>query len=375
MVGGVTGAPLGPAGALAGGAAGASIGESIYQLGQHFAGSPEAPQSPQEAASRQTGALLTGGLQEVGPAMAGPVARKMQAGAAKNIIQAVEPSGMAAKEAVQKAAPKAVGEFPVSFSAAGLRRNLGDLSTKANTAVNRAYQSVARRFPNTQFSSQPLIQSLEKERDQAMLGGSAIVGQESKVKAYNTVIDWLRNNPRFKISDFRRIKQNWDEVVNWNKFSESSAKDPVMADALEVASNRVRDTIHQTFPSLAKADAESHLWSTLHRAAKTSDIRSVTDEWSKSLLRRYGIAGAAGAGVEYARGGNPIVGMAGGAALAYAPQTVLWDTLSAAGKARVGQFLSSPAGQNTLRGLSATGSAALQELLRSGQAPTPPPKS
>jgi hypothetical protein len=62
----VLGTPIGGiAGAATGGAAGASIGESLYELGQHaglFNDSP-APQTPSEAASRQTGALVEGGVQ------------------------------------------------------------------------------------------------------------------------------------------------------------------------------------------------------------------------------------------------------------------------------------------------------------------------
>lgn len=52
-------------GLIAGTGAGASIGESLYQLGQHLTGSPEAPQSGIESLARQIPPLMMGPLESI----------------------------------------------------------------------------------------------------------------------------------------------------------------------------------------------------------------------------------------------------------------------------------------------------------------------
>lgn len=68
--GGIAGAPLGPAGMIVGGGAGASIGESVSQLAEHITGSPNAPKTSGEAALRHAGALAEGGFQGALPSVA-----------------------------------------------------------------------------------------------------------------------------------------------------------------------------------------------------------------------------------------------------------------------------------------------------------------
>src|SRR5262245_12412343 len=363
----ILGTPIaGIPGAALGGAAGASIGESAYQLGQHLMGVPEAPQTGGEAAVQQAKALAGGALQE-GIGAIGPKAPAMlRSSAAKNIEQAVKPSSMAAKEAIQEAAPKAVSKFPISASSTALRKDLEGLSSTANIEVNHAYAQAAQQFPNTQFSSAPIIQKLQQDLGQFYVNGQPVVGAESDIKAYKTVIDWLKANPRFSISDFRKTKQIWDKVTesHLSKYSGSPTADPAMAEALMRASNTVRDTIHTAFPSLKKADQDASMWIALSEAAKAANIRGSSIEPWKILTSRAGLAGAAGAGFEYSRGNSPVRGMAEGALLVALPQTALWDTLSAASKARLANFLEHSIVQSGLKVGTVAGSAAAQEFVR-----------
>lgn len=369
MIGGaggtVLGTPLGGvAGAGLGGAAGASIGESLYQIGAHLAGSPNAPQTGSEALQENMKAQLQGGLQEGLPAaVTSKLPGALQQSAARNIEQAVRPSGMGAKEAVQEAAPQVSPDFPIAASPSSLRLRVRDISQKANDTVNKAYQDMASRFRGTRFNGDKVADIVETAADRYKLNGQPIVGKESQVQAYQDVADWLRANKNFSLDDFRKVKQNWDEVINWNRFSDSASKDPAKAEAMEKAANIVRDSIHQVFPSLAKADRDSSLWATMAAATKASDIRGVGSEPIQKLLQRHGLAAAAGAGIGYSGGTDPWKGAVIGGLLAGLPQSVLWDTLENTGKAQAIRFLQSQIGQTAVRGAMRTGSAAMIERL------------
>ncbi len=361
----VLGTPLGAVpGAALGGAAGASIGESVYQLGSHLMGSPDAPQTGGESLRENMKAQIQGGMQEALPAIVNTkLPGALERSAARNIEQTVRPMGMGAKEAVQEAAPQVARDYPIAASSSGLRLRVGDISKKANDAVNAAYQGVSQRFRNTRFDGAKLADLVESRADQYVLNGQPIVGKESQVSAYKEIADWLRQNKNFSIEDFRKVKQNWDDVINWNRFSDAATKDPAKAQAMETASNMVRDTIHKTFPSLAKADKESSLWATMSAAAKASDIRGVGSEPIQKLLQRHGLAAGAGAGIGYSTGNDPWKGAVIGGMLAGLPQTVLWDTLEAGAKAQLIRFLESQAGQGIVNAGAVTGSMALSPRL------------
>lgn len=361
----VAGTPLGAVpGAALGGAAGASIGESVYQLGSHFMGSPDAPQTGADALRENMNAQLQGGIQEAIPAyITNKFPAVLERSAAKNIEQAVKPSGMGAKEAVQEAAPQVAGQFPVAATSSGLRMRIGDISKKANDAVNAAYQNVAARFKTARFDGDKVADLVESRADKYIHNGQPIVGKESQVAAYKKVADWLRTNKHFSLEDFRKVKQSWDDEINYHRFSEAAQKDPAMAQALEEGANIVRDTIHRVFPSLKKADLESSLWATMNSAAKAADVRGVGTEPLQKLLQRHGLAAAAGAGIGYTSGSDPWKGAVVGGLLAGLPQTVLWDTLDAAAKTQLLRFLKSTAGQGVVKGAAVTGSASMQPIL------------
>ncbi len=101
IAGGIAGSALGPLGTVAG----ASIGESLAQIGQHLAGSPEAPQSGTEAFTRHAMVGLGGAAGEAIPALA----------ATHAATPIVKPAVQAARGVISRATqsvPEALGIQP-----------------------------------------------------------------------------------------------------------------------------------------------------------------------------------------------------------------------------------------------------------------------
>lgn len=362
----VLGTPLSTVPATAvGGAAGASIGESTYQLANRVLGGSlgdDTPTTVGDTLKANAEAQLQGGIQEGAPAfVTSKLPGALRDSAVKNVEQALRPSGIGAKEAIQSAAPNVAERFPVATSSHNLRMKVTDISGIANKAVNDAYTATAAKYPKTQFDGDAIADLVDAATQKHMMQGQPIVGKESEYEAMKKVSDWLRGK-RFTLEEFRRIKQEWDEVINWNRFSDSPTKDPAAAAAMESASNIVRGTIHKTFPSLAKADGEASLWATIRAAAKASDIRGVGSEPIKKVIYGTAIPMSVGAGAAYQTGHDPVTGAVLGAALSKLPQTVVWDTLSAATKAELIRFLESTVGKEAVATGSRAGSAMLDKV-------------
>ena len=339
----ILGTPIGGIGGAAmGGAAGASIGESVYQLANRALGG-EAPETGGEAAMAQTGALIQGAAQEGFPAwIASKLPQQLRKAAADKVAESVQagqqPLGI--KRNVAKVAGEVLDDFPVARSSDSLLNKIDDIAKSAIQANEAAYSRAAQ--SNVPIDAAPIISEMSKEMAKSIHRGAPIPGLETKVQAYRQVIDWLQQNPKFTVSDFRKAKQAWDSTLNYNRAG--LAPDPAKVAVIEDAANAARAKIHELFPETAMTDKAVHAWSTLKESLQRAVDKTIGTEGLMQIMPRSAIGGSIGAGVALQQGESPYTGALIGGTLGLLSKTAAWNTLSAKERLILAKALESKAG-------------------------------
>lgn len=258
------GIPAGPAGMAAGGAFGGAGGEALYQLINEIRGG-QREADPNEIAK----AALAGGVQGGVEGFLAKTAPKMlQRGATSAIGNAVRPSNEAARDAVRSVAPQVADQMPVAATSAGLLTKLKGKLADANVALERAYNAVPSKLT---FKAQPMEAEIAAKRAALLVNGKVPPGVQPQVKAYDEVLQWMKDNPKFNVEALRKNKQLWDSLVNYGRTP--FGKDPVTEEVYRKSADIIRANINGVFPSIGKANSDVHAWKTLVDTLGRADLK------------------------------------------------------------------------------------------------------
>lgn len=359
----VAGTPIaGVGGAALGGAAGASIGESAYQLGQRLGifDKTDMPETGGDAALSHSEALATGAAQEALPVYVGAKAPAyLRESAAKDIAQAVRPSTEGQIREARDAANVLMAKIPFAKTSqemvGGMEAGLG----KASAELEALYSSVPTTHP---VSSTPIIQGLEKARDNYLLRSTSetIPGSNGIVKQYQNMIDWFKAHPNFSVQELRQQRQVWDQTLNWWKGS--MAKKSPADEVVENTANLVRNQINTTFPDIGAKNAEVSSWKTLHDLSKAAEPKDWIGGAAKDMVP-YAVAGA-GAGMLTGHPSTWGAGVASAWILRQVTKTAAWKTASAIAKSDAADLIEKGSVDQAMKLLSRGGSMAEQGAVK-----------
>lgn len=343
----VAGTPIaGVPGAALGGAAGASIGESLYQLGS----GEVAEQSPQEAATKQTGALIQGTTQEAIPAfISSRIPPFLKSGASRNVAQVLGPSSKGEKEAVGKITDDLVDDIPFGATSDELLTKFKVKLDKAGSKLEDVYNQLPQAMG---IRTTPVRDALVKSRDSLKIKGQYPPGTAAQVSAYDELIEWFNANPSMKITELRKNKQLWDKLVNY--WRGGLAKEPIKESVYAEGANNLRQLMHNIFPELERANRQVHIWKT------GTDVlgESATKEIGRmSVLLPTFRSGALGGAVGYSLGGPAGAGIGSTVALLTSEltQTTAWKTASILARRNAIKLLNNGNIQGAIKALTAVG--------------------
>jgi len=328
-------------------------------------------------------AVLPMAAKETIGAVAPAAADALDAWAAKNYQQVLNPTKVTTKFQTQKLVPQLLEERPKAFTRQGL-------ADKAAAQADAAGQQIEDAVSNLSGSmeTQPVIDGLENLRQKYQVNGVSLRPEVDG--AINTLQDQLRamsqpgdlpdgtqgpGEATISYQDVVKARRILDDAVaEVGGYQGRPLSDTSMANIRKATANSIREELSKASPDLAAVNAKFHFWDTLSDVLEQT-IQRKTGQVNAFPKLESAVAAAGG----LAKGGLS-TGLAYGAAMKVLGATIRstgWNTLSAATKASIADALASGqfAQVNKLLGQTGLAGAALGSEQQSEQPEQQPDSS
>lgn len=241
------------------------------------------------------------GMRGTAPAKA--VAGKLHQSAATGMEKAINPTRVDTKVKTQRIVP----EMLRRRVKAGNLQKLEDVAeTRSAQAGAKVDEALAPHNADT-VDTMAVVDELEKSKAEFMgkaEDGRAVVNDPTNVKAIQKLQDTLMEyGDRISVESMRKLRQNWDKVVDKGK---GFVTDKVATKAWAAREGRtaLRDELAKAVPDLDKVNAEYAFWQTLEDVTHASNQRKTGQKGNLVST----IAGGAGAvAMEAAMPGSGLV--------------------------------------------------------------------
>ena len=298
-------------------------------------------------------AVLPVAAKEAIGAVAPKAADALDASAAKNYQDVLNPTKQTTKFQTQKMMPQLLEEKPIAMTRQGL-------ADKAAANAEAAGQQVESAVSNLQgnIHTQPVIDGLQNLKQANQVNGVSLRPEVDS--AIDSVSDQIKQmGPDISLQDAVKARRILDNAVAEAKgYQGAQLSDASMAAIRKEAANSIRTELSNASPDLAAVNAKFHFWNTL------SDVLDQTLQRKTGQVNAFpklesAVAAAGGLAKSGVRGG-----LAYGAAMRLLGATIrgaAWNTVSAATKASIADALASGqfAGVNKLLGQPGLAGAAL----------------
>lgn len=253
----------------------------------------------------------------------------------------LNPTTQRNKNITQDVVPQLLDKNVVSTEGGLLKKatkHVGELGQDINTAVSNVPSSVR---PQTQN----VVNSLEKYKQQYIVNGVPV--NQGAVSAASDLQDMVKSlGPDVSYQSLNRVRQILDSSVSKaGGYTGKSLAEGSIIDAQREAANAIRRELASQSPDIAKINAEFHLW------------RGVQDVMQATIERRTGQAG----GLIH----NLLPWMAGAAGLAHGGMTP-HGGLESIAAASLMLAVDNGLRSGVIRSLSAVGKSRLADLISSG---------
>jgi hypothetical protein len=358
ILGGVLGAPSGPA-AVGASALGGAAGEAFKQLAERAIG-VKAPESGTEAAAGiATEAVLQGAGEGVGRLM--PLAGKALRGAAEvQYGRALNATTKPLKAESRKIVPQLL-DRNVQGSLGGLAEKGAEASAETGRRIAKTYEKAS--DAGVKSHTAPIIKDLEAAKQRFFARGDAgqaintNPGAVAKLEAMQELIGQFGETAR--PDQLWLMRKSLDDIIKAGG-GFGGELTPGTTKALQrEARTALQKELNKASPDITKLNAEFSLWKGLENVSKATIERKTGQSGIVEAGLRSGVGGMAGLLV----GDDPAWGSVG-ALLALATKSPRYRTFSAVNKARLAHALS--------KGQVATATSILAKLL--GSAATAQPR-
>lgn len=352
FLGGAVSAPLGPEAVPLGAAVGGGAGEAARQLLEGGA------DTSQQAAKDIVTQMEVGAASELGGKAIEELSPILRNSAEKQMTDVLAPTKVVNKLKAQEVAPGLVKRKVTAGTRQGMESRLADETEAAGQEVGEAEENILSRqsanpltagSPDQRVSADDLMKSLQAYRSEMAVPGTGgrVTGNDAGASAIDAQIDKLNQlvqNQGNKLSPESVIglRRALDKQVVASSKGAYVADEGVaaMTDAKRYFANAIRRELSQSYPDLAKVNAEYHFWRTALDVMHDTNVRKLGQSGvvgqMKNLAKSAAAGGIAGHYLGATGGTEAALAMQ---ALSQATQTTAWRTVAASTKGAIADAL------------------------------------
>ncbi len=214
-----------------------------------------------------------------------PVAKYIQETAEKKASQALGATTKEMKQLSDKVVPELLKRKTYFLTRGGLEKKAESIADTVGEQIDNAWESLP---PNTKVQIAPIINSLEKLKDEAIVvgeGGQRVVMDQAKYKAAQAIQNKFINiasdpekfvsYPEISAETLRRSKQILDmATVKTGKGFGLGIKDTAIQEANKSGANALRNELANEFPDIAKLNKEFNFWKNVEKVVSETVKRT-----------------------------------------------------------------------------------------------------